>query len=148
MSAFTFDRELLGWERSEQQICARRSLRLCSGTVDKHPQTMHMGDGAAQMCQKPIFKLVFPTCTPHHSSQMFAFSLCFAGEVFDYLVAHGRMKEKEARAKFRQVPRSAPVSHLCPLARVCVCHLQTDDEYPNLLLASCCTHCQKSFNVA
>ena len=25
------------------------------------------------------------------------------GEVFDYLVAHGRMKEKEARQKFRQV---------------------------------------------
>ena len=27
------------------------------------------------------------------------------GEVFDYLVLHGRMKEKEARAKFRQVSR-------------------------------------------
>ena len=26
-----------------------------------------------------------------------------SGEVFDYLVAHGRMKEKEARGKFRQV---------------------------------------------
>jgi len=25
------------------------------------------------------------------------------GEVFDYLVLHGRMKEKEARSKFRQV---------------------------------------------
>ena len=35
--------------------------------------------------------------------------------MFDYLVAHGRMKEKEARAKFRQVQdfiRSVLVSHL------------------------------------
>ena len=32
----------------------------------------------------------------------------FAGEVFDYLVAHGRMKEKEARTKFRQVSNALP----------------------------------------
>lgn len=30
------------------------------------------------------------------------------GEVFDYLVSHGRMKEVEARAKFRQVRKKAP----------------------------------------
>ena len=37
---------------------------------------------------------------------------CSGGEVFDYLVAHGRMKEKEAREKFRQVSMSV---------RACVC---------------------------
>uniref|UniRef100_A0A3B5LTY0 non-specific serine/threonine protein kinase n=1 Tax=Xiphophorus couchianus TaxID=32473 RepID=A0A3B5LTY0_9TELE len=44
------------------------------------------------------------------------------GEVFDYLVAHGRMKEKEARAKFRQV-MTIGTFHLC-------CVLQAE----NLLL--------------
>lgn len=38
------------------------------------------------------------------------FPFCSPGEVFDYLVAHGRMKEKEARAKFRQVSHHQPRS--------------------------------------
>lgn len=47
------------------------------------------------------------------------------GEVFDYLVLHGRMKEKEARAKFRQVTYAFSVL----LSSVTVLNKYFDDVY-------------------
>lgn len=96
---------------------------------------MHMGDGAGQLQRKVNLKVIFiclflqavihflflssfsaslflvhrSYCLYNIVSLSKSLALCFAGEVFDYLVAHGRMKEKEARAKFRQVPSFLPL---------------------------------------
>uniref|UniRef100_A0A1I8FYX6 non-specific serine/threonine protein kinase n=1 Tax=Macrostomum lignano TaxID=282301 RepID=A0A1I8FYX6_9PLAT len=49
------------------------------------------------------------------------------GEVFDYLVAHGRLKEKEARVKFRQIVSAVQYCH-----QKCIVHRDLKAE--NLLL--------------
>lgn len=41
--------------------------------------------------------------------------------MFDYLVAHGRMKEKEARSKFRQVKINKKLFELMNLILDCIC---------------------------
>lgn len=51
------------------------------------------------------------------------------GELYDYLVAHGRMKEKDARAKFRQILSAV---HFCHKKRI----IHRDLKAENLLLDS------------
>jgi MAP/microtubule affinity-regulating kinase len=63
------------------------------------------------------------------STMFLVMELSSGGELYDYLVVHGKMKEKEARAKFRQI-----------LSAVSYCHkkkvIHRDLKAENLLLNS------------
>ena len=50
-------------------------------------------------------------CMQHVDSVFMLKLFSFAGEVFDYLVTHGRLKEKEARVKFRQIVSALQYCH-------------------------------------
>uniref|UniRef100_A0A8C8HF20 non-specific serine/threonine protein kinase n=1 Tax=Oncorhynchus tshawytscha TaxID=74940 RepID=A0A8C8HF20_ONCTS len=77
-----------------------------------------------ELCAAFLFRLSIPNQT---TETCFACLLIGGGEVFDYLVAHGRMKEKEARAKFRQIVSAVQYCH-----QKCIVHRDLKAE--NLLL--------------
>lgn len=60
------------------------------------------------------------------------------GEVFDYLVLHGRMREKEARAKFRQV-----CTIVEQLKKMCVKYIFFLDCFSSPILPSKKNHTQR-----
>eukprot|EP01134_Creolimax_fragrantissima_P004284 CFRG4284T1 len=63
-----------------------------------------------KMLEHPnIIKLYEVIDTP--SVLYLVMEFCSGGELFDYLVAHGKMKEKEARKKFRQIVSAVQYCH-------------------------------------
>eukprot|EP00064_Thunnus_orientalis_P014448 superscaffoldBa00002504_g14493 len=115
-----------GWSSRSLGARCRNSIALCS---DEHPhignyrllKTIGKGNFAKVklarhiLTGRELFREVRIMKTLNHPNIVQLFEVietektlylimeyASGGEVFDYLVAHGRMKEKEARAKFRQ----------------------------------------------
>lgn len=131
-----------------------QELQLCSSTLDKPPPTMHTGDGAAQMCPKLIFKLAFlhVLLTVHFKClHLLIQPLCVLQEKCSTTWSHmEEWRKKRPGLNLDRYPAALwfHTSVLWPASVSAIyrpmTNIQTCSFYP---LASCCTHCQESFNV-
>lgn len=77
---------------------------------EKKLAKLHREVRIMKMLQHPNIVKLFEVIETKHTLFL-VMEYVSGGELYDYLVAHGRMKEKEARAKFRQILSAVNYCH-------------------------------------